>query len=314
MDGIIDSHQHFWKYNVREFGWIATDSLRRDFGPEDLKRELSRVDREIAAGGVRTIAVEARQSLEETRQLLAYAEKYDFIAGVTGWVDLLSGVPLEDQLTSISHNAIDESTNRRIDEFSDSNTRIDESTNRRIDEFSRLIAIRHVVQDEPDDAFILREDFNRGVDLVGKAGKAYEILVFQRQLANAIKFADRHPDMRLVLDHMGKPESVHSAECRVQSAGSGKPNDEWVRLIREMAKRENVWCKVSGLVTEVGKVDFAPYVETVLEAFGPKRVMWGSDWPVVTADLCYAEWFAAAQRFLPQECLGRTAAEFYGLK
>ena len=263
---------------------------------------MDRENREIAAGGVRTIAVEARQSLEETRQLLAYAAKYDFIAGVTGWIDLLSGVPLEDQLASISDSSIDESTNRRIDEL------------------SRLVEIRHVVQDEPDDAFILRDDFNRGVDMVGKAGKAYEILVFQRQLANAIEFADRHPDMRLVLDHMGKPERVHSAECLVHSAEcgvpsaeSGKPNAEWVRLIREMAKRENVWCKVSGLVTEVGRVDFAPYFETVLEAFGPKRVMWGSDWPVVTADLGYAEWFDAAKRLLPSECLGRTAAEFYGL-
>ena len=261
---IIDSHQHFWKYNDREFGWIAADALRRDFGPEELEPEISRISR-IENDTVKTIAVEARQSIEETRQLLEYAERHEFIAGVTGWIDLRH--PDESGLSLLAS--------------------------------PRLVAVRHVVQDEPDDDFILRDDFNRGVELVGEAGKAYEILVFQRQLANAVKFADRHPDMRLVLDHLGKPEKTSNAE--------------WVKLIREMAKRENVWCKVSGLVTEVGKVDFAPFVETVLEAFGPNRVIWGSDWPVVTADLTYAEWFAAAKHLLPEECLGRTAAAFYRL-
>ena len=261
---IIDAHQHFWRYNDREFGWIAKESLCRDFVPKDLIGELS--------AGAKTIAVEARQSLEETQQLLEYAEKYDFIAGITGWLDLCA---MDNGCSPILNSQLS------------------------ILNSSRLVAVRHVVQDEPDDEFILREDFNRGVDIVGKAGKAYEILVFQRQLKNAIKFADRHPDMRLVLDHLGKP--------------AGALNAEWMKLIREMAKRENVWCKVSGLVTEVGKVDFAPYVETVLEAFGPKRVMWGSDWPVVTADLSYSEWFSAAKQLLPEECLGATAVKFYGI-
>ena len=261
----IDSHQHFWRYNDAEFGWISSDALRRDFAPADL-------DATIAAVGVdATIAVEARQCVEETERLLAFAAEHPFIAGVTGWLPIAA------------------------DDFSGHLARFAAE--------SKLKALRHVVQDEPDDAFILRDDFNRGVKLIERTNLAYEILVFQRQLANAIRFAERHPGMRLVLDHMGKPERTVD----------GRPNVEWTRLIREMSKRENVWCKVSGLVTEVGRVDFRPYLDTVFSAFGPERVMWGSDWPVCTVDIAYGEWLAACREVLPETCFGSVAEKFYRL-
>lgn len=258
---IIDAHHHFWRYTPEEFGWIASDALRRDFGPKELA--------ETIRGKVnRVVSVEARQCVAETEQLLAYAAGHDFIAGVTGWLPIADAVHFPALLERFAAEP-------------------------------KLKALRHVVQDEPDEAFILREDFNAGITRLEGTSLAYEILVFQRQLAHAIRFADKHPNLRLVLDHMGKP--------------NGRLNSEWVRLIREMAKRENVWCKVSGLVTEVGRVDFRPYIETVLEAFGPNRVMWGSDWPVVTADLAYADWLADCREMLPEECFSQVAERFYNL-
>lgn len=262
---IIDAHHHFWRYTDEEFGWISSDALRRDFSPADLAAT-------IADGGVdKVISVEARQCVAETEMLLANAAKHAFIAGVTGWLPIASA-------DFAAH----------LERFAGE---------------PKLKALRHVVQDEPDDAFILREDFNRGITRLEQTSLTYEILVFQRQLANAIAFADRHPNLRLVLDHMGKPEKVPGVT----------PDATWVRLIREMARRENVWCKVSGLVTEVGQVDFRPYIETVLEAFGPHRVMWGSDWPVCTADIVYADWLTACRTILPEACFSQTAKEFYQL-
>ncbi len=261
----VDSHQHFWRYNDAEFGWIASDVLRRDFTPADLATTIA------AAGVDATIAVEARQCVEETEMLLAFAAEHPFIAGVTGWLPIAA------------------------DDFSVHLERFAAEP--------KLKALRHVVQDEPDDAFILRDDFNRGVKLIERTDLAYEILVFQRQLANAIAFADRHPNLRLVLDHVGKPERTED----------GRLNAEWVRLIRAMAKRENVWCKASGLVTEVGHVDFRPYLEIILSAFGTERVMWGSDWPVCTADIAYGEWLASCREVLPETCFGSVAEEFYRL-
>ena len=266
----VDSHQHFWRYNDAEFGWIASDALRRDFTPADLTATIA------AAGVDATIAVEARQCVEETEMLLAFAAEHPFIAGVTGWLPIAA-----------------DDFGRYLDRF------LAAKDAKR----GGLVALRHVVQDEPDDAFILRDDFNRGVKLIERTDLAYEILVFQRQLANAIAFADRHPNLRLVLDHMGKPERTED----------GRLNAEWVRLIREMAKRGNVWCKASGLVTEVGHIDFRPYLEIILSAFGPERVMWGSDWPVCTADIAYGEWLASCREVLPETCLGSVAEKFYKL-
>ena len=247
---IIDSHHHLWHYTDDEFGWIADDCLRRDFTPEDLKETIrnAAVSEGVAQPCVeKVVSVEARQCVGETDCLLDFSAKHDFIAGVVGWLPIAEP----------SFPALLE----------------------RYAENPKLVALRHVVQDEPDDAFILRDDFNRGISRLRGTGLVYDILVFQRQLANAIRFVDRHAeDQMFVLDHIGKP--------RPDAFG------EWKRLVLDLARRPNVFCKFSGVVTEVGtEYDrVRACFDTILEAFGPDRLMWGSDWPVVTAHLAYGEW------------------------
>ena len=277
---VIDSHHHLWRYTADEFGWIADDCLRRDFNAGDLEREI------LSAGVDRTIVCEARQCIEETDTLLKTAEESESIAGVVGWLPIAA------------------------DDFGDL---LDEYLAAKSAEGSKkggLVGLRHVVQDEPDDAFILRPDFMRGVRRMRGTGLVYDILVFQRQLANAIRFVDGQAgDQQFVLDHVGKPMPGREGE--------------WAELVREMAKRENVACKFSGVVTEVGNgYDSVRRVfDTVLEAFGPSRLMWGSDWPVVTAKMAYRDWKALVERLVAplseserQAILGANAARVYGLE
>jgi len=267
----IDSHRHFWHYTDAEFGWIADDCLRRDFLPMDCGRMDS------------CVAVEARQCVEETEWLLDLAARHDFIKGVVGWLPI--AVPNFPRILEgyLSHADLCASASLR--------------------EVNKLVGLRHVVQDEPDDGFILRPDFVRGVRTLLEKGLAYDILVFERHLPNVLKFVDALPDdARLVLDHFGKPRDFAS----------------WKRLVGELAQRENVYCKLSGLVTEVGKIDFSPYLETALEAFGADRLMFGSDWPVVTAHMEYGDWKRVVELFASrlsksehEAVMGGTAERFY---
>ena len=261
---VIDSHRHFWHYTDAEFGWIADDCLRRDFLPTD-------------CGAMDPcVAVEARQCVEETNWLLNLADKHDFIKGVVGWLPIAA------------------------DDFAETLESFFAAKNA---EDAKLVGLRHVVQDEPDDGFILRPGFVRGVRTLLEKGLAYDILVFERHLPNVLKFVDALPDdARLVLDHFGKPRDFVS----------------WKRLVGELAKRGNVQCKLSGLVTEVGQVDFAPYLETALEAFGADRLMFGSDWPVVTAHMEYGDWKRVVELFAShlsksehEAVMGGTAERFY---
>jgi L-fuconolactonase len=149
---------------------------------------------------------------------------------------------------------------------------------RRIEEFAanpKMVGVRHVIHDEADDEFMLRPDFQRGIAALEPAGLAYDILIFPRHLSAAITLVDRFPNQRFVIDHIAKPNIAAGAL------------DPWAGLIRELARRENVFCKLSGMVTEADvsawrPADFAPYIDVVLEAFGPSRLMIGSDWPVCT--------------------------------
>lgn len=247
----LDSHRHFWHYNPAEFGWIADEALRRDFTPAH------------AASFDPCIAVEARQSEEETKWLISLAASEPAVRGVVGWLDIAS-----DDFPSILEKYAGE---------------------------EKLVALRHVVQDEPDDNFILGDKFVRGVRHLLREGYAYDILVFERQLDNATLFVDRLPhDARVVLDHMGKPADFNS----------------WLRRIAEIALRSNVFVKLSGLVTELRTDDshtIKPYLETVLEKFGSGRVMFGSDWPVMTVHTTYATWKNEISQFV--SCLSKEEQE-----
>lgn len=269
----LDSHQHFWKYSDAEYGWIDDPALRRDFLPDDLHKELR------AAKIDGSISVQARQTIGETEWLLSLAGKYSFLRGVVGWVPLTSPT-VEGEIEKFAAN-------------------------------KKLKAVRHVVQDEKDDRYILREDFNAGVSLLDKHGLAYDILIFDRHLPYAIQFVDRHPKQRFIVDHIAKP--------RIRD-GAVMP---WRDNLREMAKRPNVWCKISGVVTEADHQHWTEaqlrfYIDTAIEAFSPKRIMFGSDWPVCLSATTYQAWRdlmhrAAQQLSAPERdsIFGGAAAEAY---
>lgn len=221
-------------------------SIRRDFLPLDLRTEL----REAGFNG--SVSVQARETVDETRWLLELAKKYpDIIRGVVGWVPL-SSPRVHSDLSELAEN-------------------------------SALKGVRHLVQGEPDDSFILGRDFNRGVSQLLDFRLAYDILIFERHLSYASVFVDRHPKQIFVLDHIAKPKIAK---------GELQP---WADHLQEIAKRPNVVCKLSGIVTEANykkwrKEDLAPYMDVVLKSFGPDRIMFGSDWPVCLVATTYAGW------------------------
>ncbi len=277
----IDSHHHLWKYTTAEYGWIDQPmaALRRDFAPGDLKRELD------AAGFAGAVAVQARQTLEETRWLLDLAEKHDFMRGVVGWAPIAG-----------------EEFPECMEEF---------------DGRDKLKGLRHVIQAEKDENYILRADFNAGIAAMQGSGLVYDILIFERHLPQTIDFVDEHPKQIFVLDHIAKP---------LIAAGTLEP---WATHMRELARREHVYCKLSGMVTEadwVGRpAGFAdellkPYLDVAVEAFGPQRCMVGSDWPVCLVGTEYAAWFKTLETYFAgfsaeekTAVFGETASWVYGL-
>jgi L-fuconolactonase len=272
----IDAHQHFWRYDAAEYEWIdeSMTALRRDFLPEDLQKELR------GAGFEGSIAVQARQSLEETRWLLALADQHPFIAGVVGWVDLQSDA-LEEQIESVRH--------------------------------PKLVGVRHVVQSEAD-GFLARPRFRRGIARLERDGLAYDILIYARQLGEAIYFASAFPDQRFVLDHLGKPDIRAGAF------------DTWRRDLDRLAALPNVWAKLSGMVTEADwrrwtRAELHRYVDAAFEAFGAERLMIGSDWPVCTVAGTYRQVMEVVITALERRpsvergyVLGGTAAKFWNLQ
>ena len=274
----IDAHQHFWRYNADEFGWIddSMSSLRRDFGPDDLKPELER------AGFQGSIAVQARQSLEETRWLLELAEDSPLILGVVGWVDLCSP-DVRLQLQTFAGNP-------------------------------KLVGIRHVVQSEPDERFLLLPEFLRGISVLEEFDLTYDILIYPQHLPVAVEFVRHCPRQRFVLDHLAKP-LIKSASIHPWEAG-----------IRELAKFPNVFSKLSGMVTEADwqnwtPEDLEPYLDIALDRFGPERLMIGSDWPVCTVAASYKQTMSVVLDYLykypvnvQDAVLGGNAQRFWKLK
>ena len=270
----LDAHQHFWSYDAAQYPWIPHDSaLHRDWLPGDLAPLLA------AAGLDGCIAVQARQTAEESRWLLELAEHHAIIKGVVGWVDLRAA-KVGEELAALARHP-------------------------------RFVGVRHVVQDEPDDDFMLGADFLRGIGALRAHKLTYDILIVPRQLPAAIALVKRFPEQPFVLDHIAKPAI---------KAGTLSP---WREQIRELAKAPNVLCKVSGMVTEADAkawkpADFRPYLDVVFETFGEDRLMYGSDWPVCLLAAEYAQVFALVRDYLARlsaaaqvKVLGGNAARFY---
>jgi L-fuconolactonase len=273
----IDSHQHFWRYSAAEYPWIPVDSpLQRDWLPADLES----LQRPIGFDG--SVAVQARQSLEETHWLLDLADAHPRVLGVVGWADLRAP-GLDDVLHALAAR-------------------------------QRLRGLRHVAQDEPDDEFLARPEFIRGVGRLHAFGLAYDILIYPRQLPAALRLVESLPDQTFILDHVAKPY-IRKGEIQ-----------PWRDQIRALAAHPKVFCKVSGMVTEADHARWTPeqlqpYVDVVMDAFGPGRLMFGSDWPVCLLGASYARWFEAASGLLkglsPADraaVFGGNAQQAYGLK
>jgi L-fuconolactonase len=219
--------------------------IKRDFSPADLIPEL----RSIEFDG--SIAVQARQSLEETNWLLELADLNPHIKGVVGWVDLQSE-QVEEQIATFAKQP-------------------------------KAVGVRHVIHDEEDFEFILRPEFIRGVKLLEKFNLTYDILIFPKHLKNAVKLVKQcSPNQTFVVDHIAKP---------LIKDGILSP---WKKEIAELASFPNVYCKVSGMVTEADwnnwkPEDIKPYLDVVFKAFGNERILIGSDWPVCLVAGKYSE-------------------------
>lgn len=253
---VIDAHHHLWKYSPEQYPWMKEDAgpLKRDF----LVNELNEIACTNQIDGF--VTVQARQSLEETRWLLELAQQTQLIRGVVGWL------PLRDQ----------QQLEACIVEFV---------------QHSLFKGVRHVVQDEPDDRFLLGDDFNQGIAKLVGTGWAYDILIFSKHLGPTIEFVDRHPNQVFVLDHIAKP-TIRAKEFA----------EVWSKQIRELSKRNNVSCKFSGVVTEVRDEQWnaemlLPYWETMLDCFGSQRIMFGSDWPVCLLRSQYGTWKSTVEQF-----------------
>jgi len=274
----IDTHQHFWTYNDRDYGWMGPgmETLKRDRLPEHLKPLLEE------AGVDGTVAVQARQTLEETEWLLRLADENPFIKAVVGWVDL-RGEGLRQELERLAGRP-------------------------------RFRGVRHVIHDEPNDRFMGRESFQNGIGLLAEFNLTYDLLVRPRHLAPACELVEKFPNQMFIVDHIAKP---------LIKDGVMAP---WDAHIRRLAEYDNVYCKVSGMVTEADWAawkpsDFVPYMDVVFEAFGAERITLGSDWPVCTVAGEYGEVMRVAaayvDRLSPDEraaVWGGNARRFYGIQ
>ena len=274
--GQIDSHQHFWRLERGDYGWLtpALKPLYRDFGPAELAPFLER--HEIAG----TVLVQAAASVAETEFMLGIATETAFVKGVVGWVDFESTVaPAE------------------ID---------------RLAAHPKLKGFRPMIQDIPNPEWMLCAAIGPTIARLQHLGLAFDALVKPPHLAPLRRFLPLYPELWVVIDHGAKPDIAHGAF------------EDWAQEMRELAADPRVCCKISGLVTEAAPGwrpdDLARYLDLLLEAFGPRRLMWGSDWPVVDLAGGYDRWRIAALDYLARlseeeraAILGGTAAEFYRL-
>ena len=266
---------------MADYPWIGAgmERIARDFLPVD----LAEAAQPHGIGG--SVAVQARQSLEESRWLLELADGDPFVRGVVGWVDLRYSEVVRQLEPLAAH--------------------------------PRFVGVRHVVQDEPDPRFLLGEAFVRGLRQLRRFDLTYDLLLYPQQLPAAVELVGMLPEQPFVLDHLAKP--------RISQGAAWDGFAGWRREIETLAAHGNVSCKVSGLVTEAvwrgwSQSDFVPCLDVVLAAFGPDRLMFGSDWPVCLVAAEYADVVEIVRDFFGRvtageqvKIFGGTAARFYGL-
>ncbi|MGW1091547.1 amidohydrolase family protein [Streptomyces sp. NPDC002596] len=278
---VIDAHQRVWDLSVRDQDWIEGPEL------DSLRRDftLDELRPQAAAAGVdATVLVQTICVPEETPEFLALAAADPLAAGVVGWTDLTSRA-VGDTLAALRARPGGE----------------------------HLVGIRHQVQGEDDPDWLLRPDVDRGLAAVAAAGLAYDLVLPPEQLPSAVAAAHARPELTLVLDHLGNPPVRPRAQ------------DTWAADLRSLARLPNTVAKLSGLVTEVDRyhwapADLRPFVMTALEAFGPRRLMFGSDWPVCTLAADYGQVMDTTRELLAElaeheraEVLGGTATRIYNL-
>ena len=276
--GIVDSHQHFWRVGAFPYPWMPTDAehiLRRDYLPDELAPQLER------CGVSRTVLVQASNSVAETDWMLRLSDAHPFIAGVVGWVDL-NGGSVGQQLNELQRH-------------------------------ERFKGVRHLVEGEPDDDWIVRPEVLESLRELARHGLNYDLLVRPHHLKHVARVADAAPDLRLTLDHLAKPPIASGAF------------DEWARQIETIARIENLYCKLSGLVTEARHdawtdADLQPYADHALRCFGARRVMFGSDYPVCLLAADYARVIESCAHLIShlseedgERIFSRNAQEFYRL-
>lgn len=273
----IDAHQHFWQYNPVDYGWIDESMavIQKDFSPEDLAPLLQnhRFDG--------CVLVQTEQTEESNRFLWQQAALYPFIKGVIGWVDLTSE-NIKEELKIYSEHHV-------------------------------LKGFRHILQGEENRAYMLRDDFRRGIAALKEFGYTYDILIYPDQLPYTETFVRQFPDQKFMIDHLAKPY-IRKGEL-----------EEWKSYMQKIAACPNVFCKVSGMVTEADwknwkKEDFTPYLDAVVSAFGTDRLVYGSDWPVCLVAASYTEmlqivedYFSSFTETEKAAIFGRNAVQFYQL-
>ncbi len=279
MSLVIDAHHHFWQLGRFGYEWLnepPVAAIRRDYLPEHLAPLLQ------STGVDRSVFVQTQHNVEETRWILSLAAQHDFIAGVVGWVDLQSA-----------------DCERQLEEFVGN---------------PKFVGVRHVVQDEPDDDWIVRPAVLKGLAVLQRHRVPYDLLFYVKHLKHAATVAKRFPELPLVIDHLAKPRIKDQAF------------DDWEANFRAAATFPNVWCKLSGMVTEADHrtwkpSNLKPYVDIALEAFGPSRLMYGSDWPVCELAGSYERVIGALRECVGNlsaaekaAIFGETAVKFYQLK
>jgi L-fuconolactonase len=272
----IDSHQHFWSLQRGDYRWLNSSLgvIYRDFTPQDLKPLLANANIE------KTILVQAADTLEETHYLLDIANKHDFIAGVVGWIDMLSPNACE-QLHELKQQP-------------------------------KLLGIRPMLQDIEEQEWMLKPELDSVYQALIQLNICFDALVDPARLKPLLTLLQRYPKLKLMIDHGAKPAIAENEFER------------WATDIAIIAANSNAYCKLSGLLSEAkdgaGIDELKPYMQHLLNCFGPKRLCWGSDWPVLNLSADYSSWLAITETFLKplstedrEAILGGNAQDFYHL-